>query len=40
MAVYDLDVAEPGEQVTSLCGDEFYQLVLPGVEVNDTRSHI
>ena len=40
MAVSDLDVAELGEQVKSLCGDEFYKLVLRGVEVNHTRSHI
>lgn len=31
---------EVGEQVKSLCGDEFYKLVLRGVEVNHTRSHI
>ena len=40
MAVYDLEVAERGEPVKSLCGYEFYQLVLHGVEVNDTRSHL
>lgn len=40
MAVHDLDVATRGEHVQSLCGDEFYQLVLRGVDVNDTRSHI
>jgi hypothetical protein len=34
------DVAELVEQVKSLYGDEFYKLVLPGVDVNDSRCPI
>ena len=40
MTLCDLEVAELVEQVKSLYGDEFYQLVLRGVEAIDSRCHI